>query len=371
MKIAFYAPFKPLGHHHPSGDLAIARGLVDYLVDQGNQISVQSKIRCRWIYLKPWQWLFLVKEILLILRRLLKDPPDLWLTYHSYYKAPDLIGPLVCRFLGIKYAIFQGIYATKYRRRLKTCVGFYLNRIALKMADHVFTNKKRDLINLERLLPKERITYVKPGIRPDLFQQNIDLGKKNQKLWCNVKLPVIVTAAMFRDDVKTRGLIWLIQCLGRMAEKNEKFHLLIAGSGIMEQELKKTALNALPGMHTFVGKVDRNHMPGFYSAGDLFAFPGINESLGMVFLEAQSCGLPVVAFDNAGVPEAVNHGKTGLLVKMYDCKGFTAAVGRLISDTKFAQSMGQKGMAHIRQHHDLGKNYSIVEKTLREISELR
>ncbi len=40
----------------------------------------------------------------------------------------------------------------------------------------------------------------------------------------------------------------------------------------------------------------------YYSACDLFVFPGIRESLGLVFLEAQSCGLPVVAFDNAGVP---------------------------------------------------------------------
>ncbi len=54
MKIAFYAPFKPLDHAHPSGDLAIARGLVQFLKEQGHTIDIQSRLRARWIYFKPW-----------------------------------------------------------------------------------------------------------------------------------------------------------------------------------------------------------------------------------------------------------------------------------------------------------------------------
>ena len=59
-------------------------------------------------------------------------------------------------------------------------------------------------------------------------------------------------------------------------------------------------------------------MDQFYSAGDIFAFPGFRESLGMVYLEAQSCGLPVVACRNGGIPEVVDEGETGYLIPAGD-----------------------------------------------------
>ncbi len=62
MRIAFYAPFKPLGHAHPSGDLVIATGLVDYLAEQGHKIFRVSPLRTRWIYWKPWRWPLAARE---------------------------------------------------------------------------------------------------------------------------------------------------------------------------------------------------------------------------------------------------------------------------------------------------------------------
>ena len=99
MKIAFYAPFKPLGHKNPSGDLIIARGLVEFLESQGHKIYIQSNLRARWIYFKPWLWLLWFHEFFLCLKKSYKTPPDVWITYHTYYKAPDILGPLVCRIL--------------------------------------------------------------------------------------------------------------------------------------------------------------------------------------------------------------------------------------------------------------------------------
>ncbi|MGA8240006.1 MAG: glycosyltransferase family 4 protein, partial [Desulfobacterales bacterium] len=104
------------------------------------------------------------------------------------------------------------------------------------------------------------------------------------------------------------------------------------------------------------------------SAGDLFVFPGIGESLGMVFLEAQSCGLPVVAVANAGVPEVVEHGKTGLLAPFDDPDAFLRAVEDLLGDAGRRRNMGRAAQAYIRRKHDLSKNYAGVERVLSRIA---
>ena len=107
----------------------------------------------------------------------------------------------------------------------------------------------------------------------------------------------------------------------------------------------------------------------YYSVGDVFVFPGIRESLGMVFLEAQACGLPVIAFDNAGVPEAVQDGKTGFLVPMYAAGPFADAIDRLLKDPQLRRKMGRAAQSYIRQKHDLNLNYQKMETVLETIVE--
>jgi phosphatidylinositol alpha-1,6-mannosyltransferase len=127
------------------------------------------------------------------------------------------------------------------------------------------------------------------------------------------------------------------------------------------------AAEQVTGRVLFVGKILREDLYRYYSAADVFVFPGIRESLGMVFLEAQSCGLPVVAFDNAGVPEAVRDGQTGLLVPMYAREPFVEAIKRLVLDKNLRQQMGLAAKSYVREFHDLNKNYQKLELFLKSI----
>ncbi len=367
MNISFYAPFKPLGHLHPSGDLVTATGIFDYLSDGGHQVLTASTLRCRWLYWKPWLWPPLLSERRQVSRKFSVNPVDLWFTYHSYYKAPDLLGPYVSQKLRIPYVIFQGIYSTKRRRKLKTRPGFYLNKATLLAADHVFTNKKVDLLNLKRLLPEDRVTYVAPGIKPDEFSFDQRARDELRGQWRQNDEPVIFSAAMFRRDVKTRGLKWVIRACGELGRRGQRFQLVIAGDGKERTALEKLAAEQAPGRVRFVGKISRSELYRYYSAADLFVFPGIGESLGLVFLEAQACGLPVVAFDNAGVPEAVQDGKTGFLVPVGEMEPFVNAVQRLLGDKGLRRQMGERASAYVRDRHDLKKNYQAIERVLTAI----
>jgi glycosyltransferase involved in cell wall biosynthesis len=368
MNIYFYAPFKPLGHDQPSGDLVIGTGLYDYLAAKGHRMRVATALRTRWIFWKPWLMPRVLAERRRLEGRLSAAKPDLWLTYHAYYKGPDVIGPYVTARAGVPYVIFQGAYATKRRRDLRTLPGFLLNRRALRAARHVFVNKQVDFNNLKRLLPPDRVTYALPGIFPQDFCFSETARRDLRRKWQVNDAPVVLTAAMFRPGVKFQGLVGVIKACGRLLRNGLEFRLVVVGDGGQRTALTQLAQTELRGKVLFVGKVPRTEMYRYYSAGDLFVFPGIGESLGMVFLEAQSCGLPVVAVANAGVPEVVKDGKTALLAPLDDPDAFVRAVEDLLVDAGRRRNMGRAALAYIRRKHDLSKNYAGVERVLSRIA---
>ncbi len=366
MKICFYAPFKPIGHPNPSGDLIIATGLYDFLTQRGHEVIIVSEFRSRWIFWKPWLFPRLILEYFAALKRIRDFKPDIWLSYHCSYKSPDLLGPAICKSEKLPYLIFQGIYSTKRKRKLTTAPGFYLNRHALLKADHLFTNRLNDHKNLQRIAAAKQLSYIKSGIFPEQFQRNEQARVKMRKQWQVGDTPVILSAAMFRPDVKTEGLSWLIQTLAALAVENIPFKLVIAGDGSERDRLKKLADTHLPGQVFFAGKIKREKMHEFYSGGDIFAFPGIRESLGMVFLEAQSCGLPVVAFDNGGIPEVVKRNTTAFLTRPFAEKEFCTAVKQLLHSPEQRNSMAQAAAQHVRSNHDLHQNYLQFERILKQ-----
>lgn len=357
MKIAFYAPFKPLDHPRPSGDLTTARGMVGYLLQAGHSVTSLGHARMRWIYWRPDRWPALTADWAAARRRCRQVRPQIWMTYHTYYKAPDMIGPCISRRMGLPYVIFKGVYSSKRKRSLRTRPGYWLNLAALKAARHVFSNRRQDYLNLQRVLPADRLTYIRPGIEPADFNFDLQARQQLRRQWQVDPGPVIVSAAMFRSDVKTLGLAWLIRACAGIMDQHPTARLVVAGDGPGRERLEQLARACLPGRVHFVGLVPRAEMHRFYSAGDLFAFPGINEALGMVYLEAQACGLPVVAFDNGGISEVVDKGRTGFLTPMFNQQSFAGALGRLITSVELRRSMGRAAAVHVRQMHDLNCNY--------------
>lgn len=368
VNVAFYAPFKPLDHPDPSGDRTIGRELAAALTEQGVALTVASRFRSRWLSARPRLWLQGLLARREALEMAARAKAQAFLTYHAYYKSPDVIGPYVARELGIPYVVFQGVYSTKQRRRLKTRLGFELNRRSLVAADLVFSNRRLDVENLRRLLPESRIAYVRPGIDPEAFAFDAASRRELRQAWGVAGRPVVVTAAMFRNDVKTESLSYLFARLGELARSGLDFVLVVAGDGEMRDSLVALAARELPGRCRFLGRVPREGLGAVFSAGDVFAFPGIRESLGMVYLEAQAAGLPVVGLADGGVPEVVAAGHTGLLTPVGDDAAYGRAVAALIEDRERRLGMGEAARAYVRERHDRSRNYGSVAAVLRRLA---
>ena len=160
---------------------------------------------------------------------------------------------------------------------------------------------------------------------------------------------VMVLAATRLDPVKRiEDLIAAIRTLD-----DPRIQLVVAGStsGYPEYADRVSAQAAsLP-----AGRVNlcgnRADMAEMFRASDVIIHAGVVEGMPLGLLEAQSCGKPVVAYDVAGVPEAVVDGTTGLLAAPRDVEELRAALGKLVHDPVLRIQMGAAARAHVLAHH--------------------
>jgi phosphatidylinositol alpha-1,6-mannosyltransferase len=125
----------------------------------------------------------------------------------------------------------------------------------------------------------------------------------------------------------------------------------LVGEGPYRSHLEKLANKlSLSESITFVGRILYDKLPNYLSAADVFVMPSRSrffglevEGLGIVYLEASACGIPVVAGNSGGAPDAVLEGVTGLCVDGTDVNHIAQAVIEICSDAKRASQMGAAG----------------------------
>src|SRR3954467_8991214 len=168
MRIAFYAPLKPPDHPVPSGDRRVAGLLLDALRLAGCRPFVASGLRSYDRHGDPARQARLAGIGAGIARRLLRqwrrDPaaaPDLWFTYHLYYKAPDWLGPAISAALGIPYVIAEASYAPK-RPDGPWAFGHEGSAQAIRQAALVLAPSRDDIPGLEQVIDAKRIVHLPP-----------------------------------------------------------------------------------------------------------------------------------------------------------------------------------------------------------------
>lgn len=160
---------------------------------------------------------------------------------------------------------------------------------------------------------------------------------------------VLVLAATRLDP--TKRIEDLIAAVHAVPDPRVK--LVIAGSTTgypdYERRLRARAATVGAGRITFCGS--RDDMASVFRASDLVIHAGVVEGMPLGLLEAQSCGKPVIAYDVAGVAEAVLDGTTGMLVAPLDVASLARALHRLSADPALRAAMGAAGRVHVLAHH--------------------
>ena len=198
-----------------------------------------------------------------------------------------------------------------------------------------------------------KLVHLPPGVDLSRFTpaaKSVELQKK----WGIEDVPVIVSIGRL---VARKGSDQLIKAMPEVLKQFPKSKLLLVGTGNYQKRLERLVRNLkVEESVIFTGRVDHDLLPDYFRLGDIFAAPcrsrygGLEvEGLGIVYLEASACGVPVIAGKSGGAPDAVLDGKTGLLVNGRDHREVSAALIKLLSDQPLRQKMGADGRVWMEQ----------------------
>jgi len=154
--------------------------------------------------------------------------------------------------------------------------------------------------------------------------------------------------------VANKGVATVLEAFIRLAPTHPGLSLTIAGSSdgeLAEELLARAAEAGVEESVELLGFVEHQDLPALYRSADVFAAPSRYEGgLGLVYLEAMACGLPVLATAAGGAAEAIEHGASGLLLERGDAEELTTALRTLLGDAELRARMGEAGRARVLEH---------------------
>jgi glycosyltransferase involved in cell wall biosynthesis len=166
--------------------------------------------------------------------------------------------------------------------------------------------------------------------------------------------------------VEKKGCASLIEAMAEVQQHSPAAELVIIGDGPLRAQYQAQAA-ALGLDCRFLGTQPSGVVEDWMARAQVFCVPSVvaasgdAEGFGMVFIEAQAMGLPVVSTHSGGIPEAVRHGETGLLVREHDPQALAQAILRLLEDPELWQRYSLAGRKNVENHFDLAQQTSRLE----------
>ena len=360
MKILFYSPLKSPNHPVPSGDRLMARLLVRALKSLGHEVFIASEMRS---FMRSSEMADALEANVADAAREIEritaehsgsSAPDLWFTYHPYYKAPDLLGPALARHFGIPLINAEASYSS--RRNIgawRTSQEMLLDSLRHAAVNLCFTRRDRD--GLKAAVPEARLELIAPFIDSEPYLQRTPAPEPGR----------LVTVAMMRPGDKLSSYQALAESLRLI--QHLPWTLSIAGDGECRPEVERAFAPLGLERIEWLGALQQEDIAELLSRGSVFLWPGHGEAYGLAYLEAQAAGLPVVAEAIAGVPEVVEHDRTGLLTPPGDRHAFADAIGHLLSDAETRSRLAKEARIFATGERSISGAAESLRRILRRI----
>lgn len=354
----FYAPLKHPRDREVSGDREIARTLIAAFAACGLEPELASRLLTWRRRFEPADAARLERCAALVAatliaryrRRASARRPRLWMTYQNYHRCPDLVGPAVATALEIPYVLVDTALSGKGRR---TAFRPWVSaaRLAVRRADLIFAMSPRDLPALAACrgprFAEERLVVLPPAVDVARFEATgggrAEARAALTRRFAAPEGPILLCVAMMRAADKLDSYRLLAAALARLAVEapTRPWRLAVAGDGPARRDVE-AALAALPAERVcLLGALEPAALSPVYWGADLFAFPGLGDALGLVYLEAAAAGLPSVACQGPG-PAFMVPPEGGLLTDPTP-EAYAAGLVALLEDPARRARLGAAG----------------------------
>lgn len=191
--------------------------------------------------------------------------------------------------------------------------------------------------------------------KPD--KSRTDEIKKQYGISSETKLMIFVGRL-----AREKNLIFLLKALKEILKTRKDVALLLVGDGYQIDELKKVSGElGVDGNVRFTGFVPHDQAPFYYGASDVFVMSSLSETMGLVVVEAEACGLPVVALDDLAFYDTVFEGENGFLVKEKEPAAFAARVLKLLGDPALYERFSVKAQEVAEKFSEEGQTKKLIE----------
>jgi len=278
---------------------------------------------------------------------------------HHAFTATPLAGLSYAEKLGIPRVLTNhSIPAGKHDGYFWETVGnlAYPVRYYINKAEVVIAVSKAAANFISFFVDYAPIKIIPNGIDTSKFKPNFDKENKELRILFVSRL------------VHRKGPHLLIRAFKRVIKKFDNVSLTFVGSGYMKGTLEELAMSLnITNKIKFLGDVPDESLPQVYSESDIFVLPSLHaESFGLVLLEAMASGLPVVATNVGGIPEVLEDGKEGFLVKP-DERSIADALIKLLEDENLRKAMGKNGRKKAVEKYDWKNVGEKIEETYKEL----
>ncbi|KON27199.1 hypothetical protein AC481_05570 [miscellaneous Crenarchaeota group archaeon SMTZ-80] len=338
---------------------------------QGSELidrEIKGRIyRTRWLTLNSSLWKIIRTLPLLVLVFQVVRQEKIRLIHCGQLLSIGIIGYLFKKILGIPYWVY--LHGSEIRIETKLSPVEIIGRIILQNANKIVVSSKFTCKKYVKLgIRREKMIIVTPGINMDKFraETNTDWVRKRYSVYD--KKIILTVARLFEH----KGVDMVIKALPEVLARVPNTIYFIVGKGPEKERLKKMVIkNNLEENVLFIGYVPAKDLPAYYEACDVFIMVSREirekshvEGFGIVCLEANACGKPVIGGRTGGVEEAICDGETGLLIEPYRKEDVVQALIRLLIDKKYSQRLGNNGRERVKQNFTWKERAEIIERLL-------
>ncbi len=278
----------------------------------------------------------------------------------TFHFSSDIYGTIVSRLLRVPIIISSrrdmGFAEYDIHHR-------FLRRIANFFVNTTLTNAKimnRQVCNVEKI-PVNKTVTIYNGLKLENYDISIDRKAKAEEFNLSIRKPIIGCIANIRP---IKGLEYLIKAAAKVTKEYPEAQFIIVGGNA--DAISNTIINSYKNkLNLMINKLNLNQQIYFLGKKsnineilkimDIFVLPSLSEGFSNSIIEAMAAGVPVIATNVGGNPEAIEHNKTGFIVPVKNSTAIAEKIKKLLKYPKLREQLGQAGRLWAEHNYNIKK----------------